>query len=75
MVFSAKDRKVKKLELSKVPVLLVITGKPQTFARDIRDWPGGGFLSRAHLVFSAILILCKDSKIMFTRAGSGPALK
>ena len=34
MVFSTKDQKLKKLELFKVPVLLVITGKPQTLACD-----------------------------------------
>ena len=40
MVFSTKDRKLKKLELFKVPVLLVITGKPQTLACDISGTQG-----------------------------------
>ena len=40
MVFSTSDRKFKKLELFKVPVLLVITGKPQTLARDISGTQG-----------------------------------
>ena len=35
LVFSTDDRKIKKFELFKVPVLLIITGKPQTLARDI----------------------------------------
>ena len=37
MVFSTKDQKLKKLELFKVPVLLIIIGKPQTLARGLRN--------------------------------------
>ena len=39
-VLFTKDRKHKKLDLFKVPVLLVITGKPQTLARDISVMQG-----------------------------------
>ena len=40
-----RTEKSKKLELFKIPVLLVVTGKPQTLARDIPEMQVDPFFS------------------------------
>ena len=70
MLCSIMDRKLKKLELFKVPVLLVITCKSQILARNILGTQGRILIRLFYLfVLSGFVTYVKTEKNMFTPSG------